>query len=190
VARPAQDGTAAHAALVAHLRAHALRTDGPFTLRSGAVSTWYLDARQTTFHGEGAGVVARSVLGVLVAGVEAVGGMTLGADPIAVATALVGTAAGRPLRAFSIRKAEKEHGAGGRLVGPVAPGDRVAVVEDTTTTGGALLEAIDVLEAAGVEVLQAVALVDRSGGSVASRLRARHIPYVALVLPEHLGVEP
>jgi orotate phosphoribosyltransferase len=174
--------------LVEHLRAHALHTGGPFTLRSGAVTDWYVDARATTFDGAGASAAASAVLGALDPSVTAVGGMTMGADPISVATAVVGTMAGRPLRAFSIRKAAKDHGMGGRLVGPITAEDRVAVLEDTTTTGGALLEALDVLEAEGITVVQAISLVDRSGGVVAERVTARGIPYRPLVLPDQLGV--
>ncbi len=176
-------------ALIQHLRDHALRTDGPFTLRSGAVTSWYLDARRTTFDGGGARLVAEAILEVLHPAVQAVGGMTIGADPMAVSSALVGTLRGRPLRAFSIRKAAKEHGTGGRLVGPVDAGDVVAVLEDTTTTGGALLEAIDVAVTSRLEVAQAVVLADRSGGVAAGRLAERNIGFVALVSPEDLGVE-
>jgi orotate phosphoribosyltransferase len=118
----------------------------------------------------------------------AVGGMTMGADPIAVATALVSSQRGRPLRAFSIRKEAKGHGTGGRLVGPARPGDAVAVLEDTTTTGGALLEAIEVARAVGLEVVQGVSLVDRSGGRVAVLMAAAGVPYTALALPVDLGV--
>lgn len=175
--------------LVDHLRTHALRVGGPFTLRSGTVTDWYLDARQTTFDGAGARLVGRVVAARLVADVVAVGGMTQGADPIALATVLVATEEGRPLRAFSVRKEAKGHGVGGRLVGPVGRGDRAAVVEDTTTTGGALVETIEVLHAAGVEVRQAIALVDRSGSAVARRLADLGIPYEAIVLPADLGVE-
>lgn len=174
--------------LVDHLREHALRTGGPFTLRSGAVTDWYVDARATTFDGAGGVAVAEAVLGVLDPTVTAVGGMTMGADPIAVATAIVGTIGGRPLRSFSIRKEAKDHGVGGRLVGPLGPGDRVAVLEDTTTTGGALVEAIDVLVASGVEIVQAISLVDRSDGKVADRLAALGVRYESLVLPADLGV--
>lgn len=172
--------------LIDHLRTHAIRTDGPFTLRSGEVSSWYIDARQTTFDGVGARLVGRVVAGMLPARVTAIGGLTMGADPIAIATAML---ADPPLRAFSIRKAPKDHGTGGRLVGPVGQGDVVCVVEDTTTTGDALHEAIDVLRAAGVEVVAAIALVDRSGGRVAQRLAATGIHYAAVVAPAGLGVE-
>lgn len=179
--------SAAVTALVEHLRSRALRTDGPFTLRSGAVSSWYLDARQTTFDGAGARLVGAAVLEELAPEVEAVGGMTIGADPIAVATAMT-SPADRPLRAFSIRKSAKDHGMGGRLVGPVVEGDHVAMLEDTTTTGGALLESIDVAEAAGLLVVQVISLVDRSDGRVAGLVEARGLPYRAVVTPSMLGV--
>ncbi|MDP8959584.1 MAG: orotate phosphoribosyltransferase [Actinomycetota bacterium] len=176
------------AGLIDHLKSHALRTDGTFTLRSGLITSWYLDARKTTLDGPGALLVARAVLAVLDGRARGVGGMTMGADPMAVATAVLGTLEGRELAAFSVRKEEKAHGSGGRLVGPLRPGDAVAVLEDTATTGGALLEAIDVVEEAGLQPLQAVALLDRSGGVVASRLRGRGIPYAALLAPADLGV--
>lgn len=157
-------------------------------MRSGAVSSWYLDARNTTFDGEGAWLVGRAVLDVLRPQVEAVGGMTLGADPMALATAMVATEGGRRLRAFSIRKSAKEHGVGGRLVGPVGKGTRVAVLEDTTTTGGAAAEAVEYLTGEGLEVIQVIALVDRSDGAARQRFESLGIPYEALVTPDALGV--
>lgn len=174
--------------LAAHLRAHALRTDGPFTLRSGAYSSWYLDARMTTFSGEGARLAGEAVLAALREEITAVGGMTMGADPLALATALVAADTGRMLRAFSIRKQAKDHGLGGRIVGPVGAGDIVAALDDTVTTGGALFEAIDVMEDFGLVIAQVVVLVDRSGGSVEEACQTRNLPYTALVLPEDLGV--
>lgn len=176
-------------ALVAHLVEHAVRTDGPFTLRSGEVSSWYVDARQTTFSGAGARLVGAAVLTEVPVGVDAVGGMTMGADPIAVATAIVAADQGIDLASFSIRKAEKDHGVGGRLVGPVGAGSRVVALEDTTTTGSALIEAIEALRVVGVEIVKAVSLVDRSYGAVATRVEALGIPYVALVTPQDLGFE-
>jgi orotate phosphoribosyltransferase len=164
--------------LVAHLRNHALRTDGPFTLRSGETSDWYIDARQTTFDGWGAILVGEAVLAALDSRVTAVGGMTLGADPIAVATAIAAARARKPIQSFSIRKESKDHGTGGRLVGPVSADEVVAVLEDTTTT----------LIDAGIEVVQAIALVDRSGGAVGARLAEAGIPYLPLITPEDLGV--
>ncbi|MFV1960271.1 MAG: orotate phosphoribosyltransferase [Acidimicrobiia bacterium] len=176
-------------ALIEHLKTHALRTDGPFTLRSGAVSSWYLDARQTTFDGHGAWVVGRAVYEVLAPEVEAVGGMTMGADPIAIATAMVAADDGRPLKAFSIRKTAKDHGTGGRLVGPIGTGSKVAILEDTTTTGGAALEAAEYALEEGLEIVQAIALVDRSGGLAASNFAVLGIQHVALATSFDLGVD-
>jgi orotate phosphoribosyltransferase len=175
-------------ALITHLKTHALRTDGPFTLRSGAVSSWYLDARQTTFDGEGAWLVAGAVLEALDHSVDAVGGMTMGADPIAVATAMAAAREGRNLKAFSIRKTEKDHGTGGRLVGPIASGTRVAILEDTTTTGSAAAEATEYALEVGLVVVQAIALVDRSSGKAAERFKDLQIPHISVVTPADLGV--
>lgn len=112
----------------------------------------------------------------------------MGADPVAVATAMVSNSRGQRLRAFSVRKESKGHGIEGRLVGPVEPGDQVAIVEDTTTTGGAITEALDVAVATGLQVVQVVAVCDRSYGKVAGLLAERSVPFVALVQPSDLGV--
>jgi len=177
-------------ALVDHLVKHALRTDGPFTLRGGATSDWYVDARQTTFAGAGARVVGEAVLAILDERVAAVGGMTMGADPIAIATAMTAAEKGRDLSAFSIRKEAKDHGTGGRLVGPVDPSMPLAVVEDTTTTGGAAVQAARYLLDEGFEIVQAVALVDRSDGTARDNFAELGIDHVALVVPSDLGVVP
>lgn len=175
--------------LVQHLSQHAIRTDGPFTLRSGKTSDWYLDARQTTFSGEGAWLVGRAVLARLIDDVEGVGGLTIGADPIAVATAMVAASKGRRLDAFSIRKEAKGHGTGGRLVGPVAAGRRVAMLEDTTTTGSAVAEAAAAALSEGLVIVQAITLIDRSGGVAEEKLAEMGIPYIAILVPEDLGFE-
>lgn len=172
-------------ALLDHLQTRSLRTDGPFALSSGVRAEWYLDARQTTFSAKGGPLVAAAIQEVLVPGVEAVGGMTMGADPIAFAVAFASHGA---IDAFSIRKEEKAHGTGGRLVGPVIPGTRVAVLEDTTTTGSAFLDAVDVAVASGLDVVQAVVLFDRSGDTVRDEMARRSLPYVALAVPGDLGV--
>ncbi|GMQ98953.1 MAG: orotate phosphoribosyltransferase [Acidimicrobiia bacterium] len=179
----------AKSALVEHMVTHSVRTDGPFVLRSGMTSDWYIDARQTTFSGEGARRVGAAVLAEVPADVDAVGGMTMGADPIAIATAIAAADAGRDLLAFSIRKEPKDHGTGGRLVGPVGAGSRVVALEDTTTTGSALREAIFALLEAGVVVVRAVSLVDRSNGATERAMTDLGIPYAALLTPADLGVE-
>lgn len=175
--------------LIDHLRHHALFTDGPYTLRSGLRSDWYLDARQTTFSGKGAPIVGSAVLEVLDPEVRAVGGMTMGADPIALAVAVVANSKGREINAFSIRKTTKQYGITGRVVGPVKAGMPVAIVEDTTTTGGAALDAAEAATAAGLRVIQAIALVDRSDGRAEEAFEEQSIPYVPLVLPKDLGVK-
>ena len=174
--------------LVEHLRRYSGGSDGPFTLRSGATSDWYVDARQTTFDGARSILLGETVTEVLDSEITAVGGLTMGADPIAVATAVASAVAGRPLRAFSVRKAAKDHGTGGRIVGPVGSDDVVAVLEDTTTTGSAMFEAMDALAAAGIRIAQVIALVDRSGGIAAAKGAAAGIPYVAIVTPSDLGM--
>ena len=121
--------------------------------------------------------------------VVAVGGLTMGADPVALATAIVATQQGRALRAFSIRKEAKGHGTGGRLVGPVGAGDRVSILEDTTTTGGAFFEAIDEATREGLDVAQALVLVDRSGSRVADLMSERGIEYSIVLRPSDLGFD-
>ena len=180
----------ARQSLIEHLTRNALRTDGPFTLRSGATSDWYIDARQTTFDGEGARHVGTTVLSVLKPNVGAVGGMTMGADPIAIATAIAASAVGRKLKAFSIRKEAKDHGTGGRLVGPVDQSMPLAVLEDTTTTGSAAVEAARYLRDEGFEIVQAIALVDRSDGKARENFEALGIEHTAILTPSDLGVDP
>jgi orotate phosphoribosyltransferase len=109
----------------------------------------------------------------------------MGAAPVAIATALL---AEPPLRSFSIRKTAKDHGAGGRLVGPLLPEDKVAVVDDTTTTGSSFVESIEVLRAAGIEVLQALVVVDRSDGAAAQRCAQLGVPFRAVIVPTDLGI--
>lgn len=132
--------------------------------------------------------MGEAVVEALAPEITAVGGLTMGADPMAISAAAVAAAAGRPLRAFSVRKEAKDHGTGGRIVGPVGSDDVVAVLEDTTTTGTAMFEAMDALTEAGVSIAQVITLVDRSNGVAANKVGSIGIPYVALVTPSDLGV--
>jgi orotate phosphoribosyltransferase len=106
-----------------------------------------------------------------------------------VATALVAADQGRELKAFSIRKEVKDHGTGGRLVGPVDHSMPIAVLEDTTTTGGAAVEAARYLLEEGFSILQALALVDRSGGKARANFAELGIDHLSVVKPEDLGVK-
>jgi orotate phosphoribosyltransferase len=141
---------------------------GQFTLTSGRISTLYIDARLTTMSPEGLALIGPLGLGALRrAGwhVDAVGGLTLGADPIAYAISYASALAGEPLvRAFTVRKEPKTHGTGQLIEGPFRAGDRVAVVEDVITTGGSALRAADAVRSAGGQVVGVLALVDREEG--------------------------
>lgn len=158
------------ARLAALLRERSVRT-GAFVLASGRTSDLYVDARATTLHAEGAALVAKLVLGRLRAEVIGVGGMTLGADPIACAASARSIAVlGRPVHAFLIRKEAKGHGTGQRIegLGNLGRGARVCVVEDTTTTGGSLLAAVAAAREAGLDVVQCLTVVDREEGAAAA----------------------
>ena len=174
-------------ALIDHLKANALRTDGPFTLRSGAVADWYIDARQTTFDGVGALYVGEAVLSVLRPEVVGVGGMTMGADPIATAVLHQGAARGLAYDAFVVRKEPKDHGRGKQVEGPDVTGRRVIVLEDTSTTGGSPLKAIAALRAVGAEVADVAVVVDRDTGA-REVIEAAGVPYLAAIGLKDLGL--
>lgn len=140
---------------------------GDFTLRSGKKSRYYVDARTTTLSAEGQALIGALGLAALdEAGLEpaAVGGLTMGADPIAYAIAHRSFLDGRPVEAFTVRKAAKDHGAGRQIEGCFEPGQAVVVIEDTITTGGSALRACEALKAANAEILAVLALVDREEG--------------------------
>jgi orotate phosphoribosyltransferase len=167
------------------LRTYSLRT-GDFTLASGRRSSWYLDARQVTFRGDCVEMVGRSVLEALetldgTVDFDAVGGLTLGADPVALAVALV---SGR--RAFSVRKEDKDHGSGGRMAGAIQPGDRVLVVDDAVTTGGSTLAAVGAIRDYGAGIVAAACLLDR-GGELGPRLAELDIPFFPVLGAPDLG---
>lgn len=164
-----------HQRLVDLLRSRSVRT-GQFTLASGKQSDFYVDARQTTLHAEGARLVADAILDRLGPDVVAVGGLTLGADPIACSVAALSTHRGRPIHAFLIRKEAKGHGTGQYCEGlaNVPAGSHVAIVEDTTTTGGSLLAAVDRATAAGLVVVQCLTVVDREEGAAEAIATAGH----------------
>jgi orotate phosphoribosyltransferase len=139
--------------------------DKPFTLASGRVSPYYIDCRPVTHNAQGLFLIGE-IFSEMLQGlqVDAVGGLTMGADPIAHAIALTSSLKGRPINAFSVRKATKEHGAGGLVVGDVKPGDRVAILEDVVTTGGSTLKAIAAARDFGLQVDRVLILVDRQEG--------------------------
>jgi orotate phosphoribosyltransferase len=143
---------------------------GEFTLASGKKSNFYFDSKLTTLLPDGAWLTAREVLrSIRENGIEAdaIGGLTLGADPIVCPVAALSHTEGPALRAFIVRKEAKEHGTGRRIEGKLAPGSRVIIVDDVVTTAGSTLKAIDAAEAEGHTVVAVICLVDREEGGAA-----------------------
>lgn len=172
---------------------------GNFTLASGRKSTLYIDARLTTMSPEGLaliGPIALAKLNELGWKVDAVGGLTLGADPISYAIAYASTTSSRLIRAFTVRKEVKAHGTGRLIEGPFHEGDTVAIVEDVITTGASALRAVEAVRSAGATVAGVLALVDREEGGrealiaaglqVVSLTRASEI---VTVLPPHQSTD-
>lgn len=156
------------------LRQKSVKT-GDFTLASGRRSTYYIDARLTTMSGAGQLLVGEACHNAIIkAGwrPEYVGGMTLGADPIAYAIAAHATRSGHALDAFTVRKSPKGHGTGRQIEGGLPAGARVVVIEDSVTSGGSLLAALKVIENHGAVVVGVLALVDRREGGTERLLEA------------------
>lgn len=142
---------------------------GDFTLSSGKKATYYVDMRKLTLDHRAAPAIGRLVLDVVRdLDVDAVGGLTLGADPIANAVLHASVAAGTPVDAFVVRKEPKDHGRGRQIEGAEVAGKRVVIVEDTSTTGGSPLKAAQVAKDAGADVVAVVTVVDRKTGAQAA----------------------
>ncbi len=149
---------------------------GDFLLASGRRSKYYFDSKLTTMTSEGAYLTARCFMDVIrEEGIEAqaIGGMTLGADPIVGAIAAVSHGEGPALEAFIVRKEEKGHGTQKFIEGPVEPGMTAIVIDDVVTTGGSTIKAIDRAEAFGLKVVAVMALLDREEGGTET-LAARY----------------
>ena len=174
-------------ALVAHLKQHSVR-EGDFTLKSGKKSRWFIDSKQTACRPDGIIAVADAALAVIPDEATAIGGLTMGADPVAFGIAAVAATRGRDLRSFSIRKEAKGHGVTGRLAGALQEGDKVVITEDTVTRGTSLLEAADVVRQLGADPILIVAIVDR-GGTCEAMAAEAGIPFTALVTAMDLGFQ-
>jgi len=140
---------------------------GNFTLSSGRTSNYYLDGRVITLTPEGAYLTASIILEMIKGrNIDALGGPTLGADPIAGAVALLSHTKNIPLKTFIVRKAAKEHGAGRQIEGPaLSKADKVILVDDVATTGKALIEAKQALDKLGIAAREAIVIVDRCEGA-------------------------
>lgn len=172
-------------ALRRHVLDHSVKR-GTFTLKSGATSSWFLDTKQTACRPDGILLVADAMLDVIPDDATAIGGLTMGADPVAFGVAAVAATRGRMLRSFSVRKEAKDHGVTGRIAGALQPGDRVVITEDTTTRGTSLMEAVEVVRAYGCEVVLVTLIVDR-GGTCAGLCESAGVPYTPLLTALDLG---
>ena|SRR5689334_11328273 len=155
---------------------------GHFVLASGRESGFYIDARLTTMSPDGLTLIGRLGLSTLQQSgwdVDAVGGLTLGADPISCAISYASATSKHPLRAFTVRKEAKSHGTSKLIEGPFKAGDHIAVIEDVITSGGSALRAIEAIHAAGGRVSGVLAIVDREEGG-REALESTGVPVIAL----------
>ncbi len=163
---------------------------GRVTLSSGAEADHYVDLRRVTLHHEAAPLVGEVLLDLLAdAGVDldAAGGLTLGADPVAAAMLHAAARRGSPLDAFVVRKEAKAHGMQRRVEGPDVAGRRVVAVEDTSTTGGSVLTAVTALREAGADVRAVAVVVDRGTGA-REAVAVAGLPYLAAFTRDDLGL--
>ena len=159
---------------------------GDFVLSSGQRASSYVDLRRVTLDGRLAPLVGRVLLNATAdLSYEAVGGLTLGADPVATAMLHAAANRGTPIDAFVVRKSEKTHGLQRRIEGPEVKGRRVLALEDTSTTGDSVLTAVDCLREAGAEVVGVAVLVDRGARQA---ILDRGLPYVAVYEMAELGL--
>ena len=175
-------------ALIEQIKALAV-VRGKVTLSSGQTADYYIDLRRVTLDGAAAPIVGR-VMRSLVADWDfaAVGGLTLGADPVATAMLHAAAAAGARLDAFVVRKQGKAHGLQQRIEGAPVAGRRVLAVEDTSTTGASVLTAVEALREAGAEVIGVATIVDRNTGAQEA-VEAAGLPYRAAISTSELGLE-
>lgn len=175
-------------ALIDLIRAQALEF-GNFVLASGKTANFYLDCRKVTLDSRGANLIGAGMLEMMADDYpNAVGGMAIGADPITGAIITLAGQTDRPLKGFIVRKEAKQHGKGQAVEGPVTAGDRVIVVEDVITTGGSALRAIEHAREAGLEVIGALAIVDRLAGG-AEAFAAQGVELRTLLTIRDLGID-
>lgn len=178
----------ARRALIEHIARDAV-FHGEFTLTSGAAASYYIDLRRVSLDHRVAPLIGDVMLDLIdgVPDVSAVGGLTMGADPIASAILHRGVVRGRSLDAFVVRKEPKDHGRGRQVEGPDVSGKRVIVVEDTSTTGGSPLTAVAALEKAGATIAAVAVVVDRDTGA-RERIENAGYPYLAAISLADLGL--
>ncbi len=163
---------------------------GKVTLSSGKEADYYIDLRRITLHHEAAPLVGRVMLGMLdEAGIEfdAAGGLTMGADPVA--TAIMHTAGERNIDAFVVRKEQKSHGMSRQVEGPSVAGRKVVILEDTSTTGGSALTAVEGVRKAGGDIQAVAVIVDRDTGAAEHIAEQAEVPYLYAFSKNDLGLD-
>jgi orotate phosphoribosyltransferase len=158
---------------------------GEFTLSSGGKSDYYIDCRTTTLHAQGAELTGKVFLELIQQKgwkPRAVGGLTMGADPIVVATSVISSQGGSPIHGFLVRKAEKSHGTGRRVEGFQEKGARVVIVDDVCTTGGSTIQAVEAAREFGFEIAGVACLVERleAGGRPAVENAASPASFISV----------
>jgi orotate phosphoribosyltransferase len=182
--------TDARQQLIEHISREAV-FHGDFTLTSGKKATYYIDLRKVSLDHRVAPLIGQVMVDLIssVQDVDAVGGLTMGADPIAAAVLHQGVARGLAYDAFVVRKEPKDHGRGKQVEGPDLSGKRVIVLEDTSTTGGSPLKAIEALQKVGAEIAAVAVVVDRATGA-REVIEGAGYPYLAAIDLSDLGLEP
>jgi orotate phosphoribosyltransferase len=180
--------TDARTKLIEYISADAV-FHGDFTLTSGKKATYYVDLRKVSLDHRVAPLIGQVMLDLIadIPNVAAVGGMTMGADPVAAAILHQGAARGAAYDAFVVRKEPKDHGRGRQVEGPDLAGKRVVVLEDTSTTGGSPLAAVEALLKVGAEIAGVAVVVDRNTGA-REAIEAAGYPYYAAIGLEDLGL--
>lgn len=182
--------TDARTQLIEHIANEAV-FHGDFTLTSGKKASYYIDLRRVSLDHRVAPLIGQVMVDLIaeIPDVDAVGGLTMGADPIAAAVLHQGAARGLHYDAFVVRKEPKDHGRGRQVEGPDLAGKRVIVLEDTSTTGGSPLKAIEALRKVGAEIAAVAVVVDRAT-EAQERIEAAGYPYLAAIRLADLGLEP
>ena len=178
-------------ALLTLVREKALKF-GDFTLASGKKAKYYLDGKQVTLDAAGAKLIAEGLLDLLQAAPhmpQAVGGMSIGADPITAAVITMAAVRGLPMLGFMVRKEAKGHGTNRYLEGPVQPGMEAVIVEDVVTTGGSSLAAIERCEQFGLKITGVLAIIDRMEGG-AEAFQSRGYAFRSLLTIRDFGLQP
>ena len=163
---------------------------GEFTLVSGQKSSYYLDGKQMTLYSTGLRLVGEGLLDLLNdVEFDAIGGMSIGADPIIGSVLTVAAERGHSMDGFMVRKEAKGHGTQRYVEGPVQSGSKVVIIDDVVTTGGSSLLAVDRIQEFGCDVVQVVGIVDRMQGGAAN-FAARDLPFRSLLTVEDFGISP